>query len=164
MTADEWIARLRLVPHPEGGHYRESYRAAESVGAAALPARYGGARALATAIYYLLCRGEMSVLHRVRSDEMWHFYDGDPLGLSLLDDAGPRTIVLGRDGARGEVPQAVVAAGTWFGAAVESPGTFALVGCTVAPGFDFADLEIADRATLTRAHPAHAAFVERWTR
>jgi hypothetical protein len=164
MTADEWIARLRLVPHPEGGHYRESYRAAESVAAGALPARYGGSRALATAIYYLLRRGERSVLHRVRSDEMWHFYDGDPLGLALLDDAGPRTIVLGRDGARGEVPQAVVVAGTWFGAAVESPGAFALVGCTVAPGFDFADLEMADRAALTRARPAHAAFIARWTR
>jgi predicted cupin superfamily sugar epimerase len=95
---------------------------------------------------------------------MWHFYDGDPVTLYLLDRAaGLTTIVVGRDVARGQVPQALVPAGRWFGAAVEPPGAFALVGCTVAPGFDFADFELAERAALERAFPAHAALIARLT-
>jgi hypothetical protein len=164
MTARAWIQVLGLAPHPEGGHFRETYRAAESVPAGALPARYDGARALATAIYYLLQRGECSRLHRVRSDEMWHCYDGDPVTLYLLDHAaGVTTIVMGRDAAGGQVPQALVPAGRWFGAAVEPPGAYALVGCTVAPGFDFADFELAERAALVRAFPDQAALIARLT-
>jgi uncharacterized protein len=166
MTATEWIARLALVPHPEGGHFRETYRAAERIAHEALPARFSGPRAFGTAIYFLLRRGECSALHRIRSDEIWHFYDGDPLTLYVLDDrdGGLAVVTLGRDATRGEAPQAVVPAGRWFGATVEPPGAFTLIGCTVAPGFDFADFEMAERAALVRRHPRHRALIERLTR
>jgi predicted cupin superfamily sugar epimerase len=164
-SAGDWIARLGLQPHPEGGYFRETYRAAESIPAGALPPRFGGPRRFATAIYFLLERGQASVLHRLPADELWHFYDGDALTVYVLEPAG--TLVrhrLGRDAAAGETLQAVVPAGCWLGAAVEPPGAFALAGCTVAPGFDFADLEMGARAALVGRYPDHRALIERLTR
>lgn len=162
-----WIEHLGLRPHPEGGYFRETYRAAEGVAAAALPARFGGSRAFATAIYFLLTRESFSAFHRIRSDEMWHFYDGDAVTLWVLDDAnggGLASVRLGAQAARGEAPQVVVPAGAWFAAEIAPGGTFALVGCTVAPGFDFADFELAERATLVARHPEHREVAERLTR
>jgi predicted cupin superfamily sugar epimerase len=156
---------LGLVPHPrEGGWFVETYRAEESI-AAALPSRYGGARALATAIYYLLTPDGVSRMHRLRSDEVFHFYLGDPVEmLQLAPDGSGRVVVLGTDLARGMRPQVVVPRGVWQGSRLAPGGRFALLGTTVAPGFDDADFEIGVRADLVRAYPAWAATIEALTR
>jgi predicted cupin superfamily sugar epimerase len=157
-----WIDALGLTPHPEGGWFRETYRSAESI--AHLPARFDGPRACSTAIYFLLARGERSALHRLRSDELWHAYDGGPLVVTVLHDDGRlEEHRLGLDVARGESPQVVVPAGRWFGARLADGAAYALVGCTVAPGFDFADFELASRRALTARFPQHRDAVERLT-
>jgi predicted cupin superfamily sugar epimerase len=159
------IDRLRLLPHPEGGYYRETYRSAEALPAPGLPPRYGGPRAVSTAIYYLLADDQRSMLHRLRSDEVWHFYAGSALLLSLIHPDGRlERITLGPDFDQGEAFQAVVPAGVWVGAEVSVAQSYALVGCTVAPGFEFHDFEPGDRATLLGLYPAHRAVIERLTR
>jgi predicted cupin superfamily sugar epimerase len=160
-----WIERLRLQRHPEGGYYRETYRCPEGIARAHLPARFGGDRAFSTAIYFLLQAGDFSALHTIKQDEVWHFYDGAPLTVHVLDADGTHTALrLGRDIERGEELQAVVRAGQVFGAAVEDEGAYAQVGCTVAPGFDFADFEMPTRAELCARYPQHRALIERLTR
>jgi predicted cupin superfamily sugar epimerase len=162
--AGTFIDKLRLLPHPEGGYYRETYRASEVLPAAALPPRYGGARAVSTAIYFLLADDQRSALHRLRSDEAWHFYAGSALLLSVIHPDGRlERITLGPDFDEGEAFQAMVPAGTWFGAEVSVADSYALAGCTVAPGFDFLDFETADRATLLQLYPAHRTVIERLT-
>jgi predicted cupin superfamily sugar epimerase len=131
-TAADVIARLDLKPHPEGGHYRETFRDA-SVDA--------GGRSRSTAIYFLLARGERSHWHRVDGVEVWHYYAGAALTLEIAADGGRRSVKLGPDLAAGEVPQAIVPAHAWQ--AAESTGDWTLVGCTVAPGFEFAKFELA---------------------
>jgi hypothetical protein len=161
-TAADWIARLALVPHLEGGWYRETYRAAESV--ATPPARFGGSRSYSTAIYFLLEAGAVSRLHRIKSDEVWHFYAGDPLLLYVIGRAGTLTVHrLGPAHDREALPQAVVPAGAWYGAQVEPGGAWALTGGTVAPGFDFADFELGDRRALVAEFPQHRALIEALT-
>ena len=163
-SAEFWIAHLGLVPHPEGGHYRESYRSPESIPHAALPARFAGGRAYSTAIYFLLAFPEASIFHRLTSDEMWHFYDGDPLRIYLLDGQGVLQVVtLGRDCGKGQTLQCVVRAGVWVAAELQQAGQYSLVGCTVAPGFDFADIEFADGKELSRVAPQHTALINRLT-
>lgn len=161
-----WIQKLGLESHPEGGFYRETYRSDEMIGAAALPGRYNGSgRAFSTAIYFLLAGGEFSAFHRLRSDEMWHFYAGDPLTVHVLDERGEYSRhTLGRDGEKGEVFQCVVTKGAWFGAMLEAPDSFALVGCTVAPGFDFRDFEMGGRSDLILCYPEHRSLIEKLTR
>lgn len=162
--AARWIAALGLVPHPEGGCFHESWRAPESVDATALPARFAGARHLGTAIYYLLGAGEHSQLHRLRADEVWHFYAGGPLHLHVLDPAGGyRRLDLGLDVAAGERPQWVVPHGSWFGAEPGPGAAYALVGCTVAPGFEYTDFELGGRAALLASHPGQRELIERLT-
>jgi predicted cupin superfamily sugar epimerase len=164
-SAAFWIAHLGLIPHPEGGHFRETYRAAESVPAAARPDARMGTRVASTAIYFLLRAGEVSALHRIRSDELWHFYAGGPLVVSAIaPDGTRRDVTLGPDPEAGQHFQAIVPAGAWFGAA-PLPGTaYALVGCTVAPGFEFPEFELADRAALIQRYPQHAALIKHLTR
>jgi len=160
VTADEIRALLDLAPHPEGGFFRETYRAAEALPAGALPARYGGDRALGTAIYYLLAPDAFSALHRLRSDEVFHFYAGDPVEMLLLAAGGRgEVLTLGGDLAAGQRPQHVVPAGVWQGARLRAGGAWALLGTTVAPGFDFADYEAGARAALQRAWPAFAPLI-----
>ncbi len=132
LTAEAIIALLHLAPHPEGGHFREVFRDH--------PAGPEG-RGFSTAIYYLLDVGETSEWHRVDAAEIWHFYSGSPLALQIADEHGHRTLHLGPDLMAGEVPQIVVPAGAWQ--AAESIGDWTLVGCTVAPGFEFAGFELA---------------------
>lgn len=164
-TAEELVRSLKLVRHPEGGWYSESYRSIETVSAASLPERFGGPRSLSTAIYFLLERGEFSALHRIKSDELWHFYAGAPLAVRALTPEGRVLHVkLGPDLAAGETFQAVVPAGCWFGAEPLGAGAYSLVGCTVAPGFDFADFEMADRKELLRQFPAQSDLIRRLTR
>ena len=133
-SAADIIARLELKPHPEGGHYRETFR---DVGIDA------AGRARSTAIYFLLARGEHSHWHRIDAAEVWHYYAGHALTLRIADEAGTRSISLGPDLAASEVPQAIVPARAWQ--AAESAGDWTLVGCTVAPGFEFAAFELAPR-------------------
>ena len=159
------IDGLALEPHPEGGWYRETYRAAESIAATALPARFSGARSISTAIYFLLAKGEISALHRIKSDELWHFYSGTTLTVHLFFPTGEyRQIRLGADIAGGETFQATVPAGCWFGAEVTGEGAYSLVGCTVAPGFDFVDFEMGTRAELVTAFPGHKELIRQLTR
>ncbi|HLP18250.1 MAG TPA: cupin domain-containing protein [Bacteroidota bacterium] len=168
MTADEWISRLNLSPHPEGGYYRELYRSAGEIPAGALPERYqGGARSYATSIYFLLKSGECSRYHRLRSDELWYFHAGSALTLSTIDPVtGALTVhAMGFDIARGEVLQLAIPAGCWFGAEVDgdTSGAYALISCVVAPGFDFADFELGTRARLLAQFPQHAASIRSLT-
>ncbi|HXU44623.1 MAG TPA: cupin domain-containing protein [Thermoanaerobaculia bacterium] len=156
------VAVLDLAPHPEGGYFRQTYRAAESVGKEHLPARFGGDRRFSTAIYYLLPSGAFSRLHRLRADEVWHFHEGSPLAIELIaPDGEHRTIHLGPNLAAGETFQAVVPAGAWFGAEVLAPDSYALVGCTVAPGFELEDFEMGARGVLLGLYPQHRSLIER---
>ncbi|HEV3424604.1 MAG TPA: cupin domain-containing protein [Paraburkholderia sp.] len=159
LAKDELIRRFDLKPHPEGGFFCEPYRSTARVNREGS----GETRSASTAIYYLLCDGAHSAWHRIKSDEVWHFYAGEPLLVHVLDEAGtPVTHRLGNPLTHpGTVFQAVVPAGLWFAAECENPAAFALVGCTVAPGFEFSEFELADVDALQRAYPAHAAFVGR---
>jgi hypothetical protein len=167
MTKDAayWIEKLGLEAHPEGGYYRQTYKAELILAKGSLPAEFTGARAASTAIYFLL-RGEVfSAFHRLRSDEVWHFYVGATLVVHVIDGGGRYSeILLGSDAEAGEVLQAVVKAGCWFGSRVRDGKGFALVGCTVAPGFEFEDFEMGKRSGLVREYPQHRALIEGLTR
>ncbi|MBK8011383.1 MAG: cupin domain-containing protein [Deltaproteobacteria bacterium] len=165
---EDWIRVLDLAPHPEGGYYRETHRAADRFSGEALAERFQGSiqgsRACSTAIYYLLVDPQISRLHRIAQDEVWHFYAGDGLLVPYFAPDGTSSVLrLGTDLDRGETPQGVVPAGCWFGAMLPRPGTYALVGCTVAPGFEFSDLEFGRRALLTARFPQHRSLIERLT-
>lgn len=164
MEANGWIETLGLQKHPEGGWYREVYRSAEMIPQAGLPADFDGGRSFYTSIYFLLSGDEFSALHRIRQDELWHFYDGDGLTVHVIDKSGSCSEKrLGRNPEKGESFQQVVEAGDWFGASVPDGG-FALVGCTVAPGFEFADFEMPTRQHLLALYPQHQAIIKKLTR
>jgi len=159
-----WIERLRLREHPEGGFFRETYRSGLRVDRCCIGSGFDGSRSVSTAIYYLLRTGDVSVLHRIRADEVWHHYAGETLCLHVLDPSGScRTLRLGKDVDDGDEPQVVVPAGSWFGAVVRGPSAYALVGCTVSPGFDFNDFEIGKRDDLIRQFPEHRRIIEELT-
>ena len=165
-TADDIKRLLGLEPHPaEGGFFAETYRAAESLAADALPARYRAARNLSTAIYYLLTPDSFSAMHRLASDEVFHFNLGDPVEmLQLHPDGHGDMVTLGTDLAAGMRPQAVVAAGVWQGSRLNSGGRCALLGTTVAPGFAFEDYEHGSRDALAATYPGFADRVRALTR
>ena len=170
---------LQLARHPEGGYYREVYRADETVGADALPARYGSARTLGTSIYFLLRAGEPSRFHRLQSDELWHYYTGDPVVIHLVDERGEhQQKILGPDYASGQAFVHVIPHRSWFGAAVDTATVdtatvdtatveglngFVLLGCTVAPGFEYQDFELARREDLLAQFPQHASLIHQLT-
>jgi uncharacterized protein len=165
MNVEYWIERLGLEVHPEGGYFRQAYKADLTLAQAALPVGFTGARAASTAIYFLLEAENFSAFHRLRSDEVWHFYDGAPLVVHVIEAEGKVSrILLGRDLEAGQVLQAVVKAGCWFASHVADWSSFALVGCTVAPGFEFADFEMGLREELVKRYPLHAELIERLTR
>ena len=154
------VEQLGLAPHPEGGFYRETFRAPLTLGG--LP--HGAPRSASTAIYFLLPAGSFSAFHRVTSDEVWHHYDGDALELYVVDaDGAPTRHVLGTRFTEGELPQVVVPAGAWQ-AARPLGERYTLCGCTVSPGFDFQDFTLGTREELHRVLPGHSALVERFTR
>lgn len=165
LTAESFIQSLGLSAHPEGGFFREVYRSRESIARSALPERFSGERCFATSIYFLLRSKDFSAFHRIQSDEIWHFYEGSALRLYVIMPEGTlQEMTLGRDATRGEVFQAVVPARCWFAAKVIAPDSFALVGCSVAPGFEFADFELAERQSLLAAYPQHQRLIEELTR
>ena len=156
------IETLGLVPHPERGFYAETYRAAARVGATS----HGGERSVSTAIYFLVtARAPVTSLHRLKSDEVFHLYEGGPLDVVRLYADGRFDVGrLGLDLAAGERPQIVVPAGTWFGTELTAGASHCLIGCTVAPGFEFADFELADGPELEALYPAAVDRIRRMRR
>ncbi|NQX84722.1 MAG: cupin domain-containing protein [Flavobacteriaceae bacterium] len=164
-TLADLIETLGLQPHPEGGYYKETYRSKDIITKDALPHIFNGNRNYSTGIYYLLESEDFSAFHRINQDEMWHFYKGDALSLTMISDKGEVTTVkIGNAISKGEVPQALVPKGYWFAAKVEQPNSYALLGCTVAPGFDFKDFELAQRTKLIAQFPQHKDLITALTR
>jgi len=165
VSASAWIQELGLETHPEGGFYRESYRSEDCFPGNKTSDAFPAGRSISTAIYFLLQRGDFSAFHRIKSDELWHFYQGDGLLIHVISpDGSYRCLHLGTNIAAGQRPQALVPAGCWFASEVVERGTFALVGCTVAPGFDFADFELASAQELSLLFPYYQPLLRRMTR
>jgi predicted cupin superfamily sugar epimerase len=162
-NASYWINSLNLLPHPEGGYYKETYRSSGKIKDSSLPTNFIGNRAFSTAIYFLLEKGNFSAFHRIKSDELWHFYDGDPIAIHVINNNGILTThMLGKQPDKGIFPQITIPANSWF--ASESIGNYSLAGCTVSPGFDFNDFEMADRNKLIGLHSKHISIIEKFTR
>jgi len=155
---------LGLKPHPEGGFYAETYRSGEKIPRDALPPRYKTDKQFSTAIYYLLTLDTFSALHRIKSDEIFHFYLGDPVTiLKLHPDGRGETITLGHDIEAGRHLQCVVPGGVWMGMYLNAGGSFALMGTTVAPAFDFDDFELGNRGELIEIYPNYETIIRRLT-
>lgn len=162
--AQDWIDALNLQPHPEGGFFAETYRSSLNISSRDLGGSFNGSRSASTAIYFLLRAGDISHFHKIASDELWHFYAGDALDVHIITETGDHEVFkLGSNPENGEQFQACVPAGLWFGSCVADGGSYALVGCTVAPGFDFEDFEMAERAALVKKHPRHKEIIHRLT-
>lgn len=159
-----YVDKLGLQPHPEGGWYKETYRSQGSIPESAL-AEFDGERSYSTGIYFLLTKENFSAFHRIKSDEMWHFYDGDGLIVHEISVEGNYTKhQLGLDLQNGDRPQLVVSANSWFASEVVDGGNWCLVGCTVSPGFDFHDFEMAGRDELCAEIPEFTELITRLTR
>lgn len=165
MTVNQIIQSLELQPHPEGGYYKEVYRSEGFISETCLPDSFWGKRNISTSIYYLLQKDDFSAFHRIKSDEIWHYYFGGSLLLHLLHpDGSYQCKVLGSDITNGSTFQLVIPAGTWF-AAEPAPGNdFTLAGCTVAPGFDFDDFELANKNELMQHYPNYQDLISRLCR
>lgn len=158
--AEQLIKKYNLQPHPEGGWYAQTYKSKERIPASALPERFSGDRAFSTAIYFLLEKGNFSAFHRIRSDECWHFYTGDPLEVFIINVDGKLDIItLGGDFNKGQLFQYVVPANCWFASRPAGESNYCLVGCTVAPGFDFADFELAEADKLVAEYPQYEELI-----
>ena len=161
--AEYWISHLKLLPHPEGGFYRETYRSSENIQLCGLPLRFASPRSFSTAIYFLLRSKDKSLFHRIKSDELWHFHYGSTLCIYVLRQDKVEVFNLGTNVAEGDSLQVVIPANCWFGAQVISPTAYTLSSCTVAPGFDFKDFELADREKLLLEFPHHAEIIKELT-
>ena len=160
-TVDELVRLYQLQPHPEGGFFKETFRDNGVIQQKALPPHFKGNRNFSTAIYFLLPEGTKSRLHRIASDEVWHFYLGDPMTVAQISPQGEvEKIILGQDVKAGQKIQHVVPAGYWFGAYPNPGSRFSFVGCTVAPGFDFADFEMGKRDELLKIFPKAKTVIE----
>ncbi len=165
MNVNDLVQNFGLAPHPEGGYYKETYRSAEKITAVCLPGRFGGERNFSTAIYFLLESGNFSAFHRIKSDECWHFYAGQALLIHVISkDGSLNTVTLGNDIRADQQFQYVVEAGSWFASEVAPGSDFSFVGCTVSPGFDFADFEMAKAADLIASFPQHELIIKRLCR
>ncbi len=150
---EQIIEQLDLQPHPEGGYYKEIYRSEGLIKNDSLPDTMEGERNYATGIYFLLPSGKFSAFHRIKQDETWHYYKGSAICLHIISPEGEYTTqIVGNDILKGEQPQYVVKAGDWFAATVVDEDTYSLVGCTVAPGFDFVDFELARKDDLSELY------------
>lgn len=159
-NASYFIKKFGLNQHVEGGSFIETYRSTGQIFKEQLPLTFKGDCNMSTAIYFLLEHGQYSAFHKIASDEMWHFYEGQTLCIYELDQTGKMTChKLGRDLENGETFQCVIKAGNWFGSRCEVPGGFSLVGCTVAPGFDFNDFELANKTELINQFPQHSSLL-----
>lgn len=159
-NAAYWKRHLQLTDHVEGGAFKEVYRSPLMLPNPLPGAGHKGARNASTSIYFLLEYGEFSAFHRIASDELWHYYDGGTLAIYEINADGILTRhLLGKDIESGAALQVVITAGSWFASRVESEGSFTLCGCTVAPGFDFEDFELAGRNDLQQQYPQHSALI-----
>jgi uncharacterized protein len=159
MEARNLIQKLQLQHHPEGGFYKETYRSDEI-----LTTTGGLVRNVSTAIYFLLENEDKSHFHRIKSDEAWFFHQGESIEIVILHDGKLQTIDLGNNIEKGEVPQTIVPANVWFASKIKHGSGYALVSCTVAPGFDFADFELARRSDLISEFPKYRSAIEEFTR
>ena len=162
---NDFISQLDMLPHPEGGWYKENYRSKETIASSCLPDEFNGTRNFSTAIYFLLENGNFSGFHRIKSDEVWHFYAGGPLEIFILHGNGKlEVLTLGSDFEAGEQFQLVVPANVWFASRPQQGVEFSLVGCTVSPGFDFNDFELAKQNDLEMEFPQHRTIIHELTR
>ncbi|MDA3861074.1 MAG: cupin domain-containing protein [Melioribacteraceae bacterium] len=160
----QWISKLNLKPHPEGGYYSEVYRSDEIISSASLNKRYSGSRSISTSIYFLLNGNQFSAFHKIKSDELWHFYDGSAINIYIVSENGVLEIVkLGIGIEENETPQVVIPKNVWFAAQPIDSSGYTLVGCTVAPGFDFIDFELGKRQTLIQKYPQHEKIISKFT-
>jgi predicted cupin superfamily sugar epimerase len=163
--AHKYIEKLQLKPHPEGGYYKEIYRAGEMILPEHLPKRYVSARNFSTSVYFLLEGNQVSHFHRLKSDEQWHFYDGSSIVIYVIDEGGNvNKILLGRKIERGESPQTVIKQNSWFAAELSDKTSFALIGCTVAPGFEFNDFELGKKDELIDKFPQLRELIYKLTK
>ena len=159
-SVEKIIKRLDLKPHPEGGFYKETYRSHGEIKKDSLDINYEGKRNFSTCIYFLLTSDTFSAFHRIRQDEIWHFYDGSPIKLHTISENGVHSeFIIGNNLLQGETPQLIVPGGHWFGAEVINKNSYSLVGCTVSPGFNFADFELPSREKLTSLFPKHKQII-----
>ena len=164
MKADDIINHLNLEKHPEGGWFKETYRSDTFIGEDTLPAGYKHGRNLKTVIYFLLKSGEKSASHRLRSDEFWYWHSESSLEVIIIHPDGNLQIeLMGTDILNGQSPQLLLPAGTWFAARCTKPQSFALISCSVTPGFDFSDFELAEREALTKQFPQHQKIINELT-
>lgn len=164
-SIENLIQKLELQPHPEGGYFKETYRSDDIISKSCLPDVFESERNYSTGIYYLLKSDDFSAFHKINQDEMWHFYLGDTIELTMISEDGVLTTVhIGNDILLDQVPQIVVPKNYWFAARVIKSNSFALVGCTVAPGFDFKDFILAPRKILTEKFPQHSTIIKTLTR
>ncbi|MFY7899616.1 MAG: cupin domain-containing protein [Chitinophagaceae bacterium] len=164
-TVKQLVDLYQLLPHPEGGYYKETYRSTFMVNKTALPDSFTSDKSVSTAIYFLLEKGNFSAFHRIKSDECWHFYAGETLHIYVINPQGELSIIqLGNQFEKGEVFQAVVPANCWFASEPAPNSNFSFVGCTVAPGFDFEDFEMAKAAELAAIFPQHTSIIQRLCR
>ena len=158
MSAQEIIEKLQLKSHPEGGYYKETYRSEQKIELVE-----GASRNLSTTIYYLLEKDNKSHFHRIKSDEFWFFHQGEAMEIVFLEDQKMNVINLGNNLNKGEVPQAWIPANTWFAASVKEGKGYSLVSCTVAPGFDFNDFELAKKENLIQEFPQFETIIEKYS-
>ena len=161
MTAADLVKKYEMLPHPEGGWFKETYRSSELINGNALPERFSEGRSFSTAIYFLMENGNFSGFHRIKSDECWHFYAGQTLLVYVINSTGNLDIIkLGNKIELGECFQYVVPANCWFASRPANESEFSFVGCTVAPGFDFADFELAVADNLSLQFPQHKSIID----
>ncbi|MBN2486416.1 MAG: cupin domain-containing protein [Bacteroidales bacterium] len=162
-TKEYWIQHLDLKPHPEGGFFKEIFRSPLNIAKEHLPVGYKSPRRLATSIYYLLRSGDISRMHRLRSDEMWYFHYGSPLKVIYIDREGKKhTKILGSKPEKAEYFFLHIPAGNIFAAEVIESGSYSLVSCVVVPGFEYDDFEMFDKDDLIQAYPKHAVLFEKY--
>lgn len=162
---EQIVKQLDLKPHPEGGYFKETYRSIGFIASQSLDSSYGGSRNFSTCIYFLLTSDTFSAFHRIKQDEIWHFYEGSPIVLHTISEDGKHEEhYIGQDFDSGQVPQLVVNGGDWFAAKILDKNSYALVGCTVAPGFDFLDFELPTRQELLKKFSLHKELIMEFTR
>ena len=161
LNVESFVKHLNLVPHPEGGYYREIYKCIKTLDFDEYPDK---TRHLSTSIYYLLKSGNVSKFHQLLSDEIWYFHFGAPVNICLIDkDGNLKTIQLSYRIDEGHAPQLIIPAGTIFGAYLDTPNSLTLIGCMVSPGFDFRDFKFIDKNYLLSHYPGHNEIIEKLT-
>lgn len=160
----EIINQLELLPHPEGGYYKETYRSEGNINSDSLNENYTGKRSYSTCIYFLLTSVDFSAFHKIAQDEIWHFHEGSSITLHTISEKGiHQEHQIGTDFSKGHKPQLVVDGNHWFAASVSEENSYALVSCTVSPGFDFSDFILPSRSELIQKFPEHKKLVTEYT-